>query len=166
MARAALDHLKLDQVLFVPTGAPRYRDPARASGEDRVAMLERALAAEKRFALDTRELKPGASGYTVDTLRELRSELGAVELYLLLGADQYEKLPTWHRPEEVQRLAKIAVFGRPGVELKDNVQLVPMQPMDISASKVRALAGQGGDLAQLVPLAVANYIARRRLYYS
>ena len=44
MARTALEHLELDKVLFMPTGAPRYRTPALASGEHRVAMLKLALA--------------------------------------------------------------------------------------------------------------------------
>jgi nicotinate-nucleotide adenylyltransferase len=99
MARAALDHLKLDKILFIPTGTTRYRNPATASGEDRVAMLRLAVAGEPRFEVDTRELRPGASGYTVDTLSALRSELGDAELHLLMGADQYEKLASWHRPE-------------------------------------------------------------------
>ena len=127
-------------------------------------MLRLALQGEPRFAIDERELRPGASGYTVDTLRALRSELGDVELHLLIGADQYEKLRTWHRPDELKRLARIAVFGRPGVELKEDVKLIPMDPMPISASEVRARAGRGEDLRGLVPPAVANYIARRRLY--
>ena len=164
MARAALDHLKLDKVLFIPTGAPRYRHPASASGEDRVAMLRLALTDEPRFEVDTRELQPGASGYTVDTLRALRSELPAADLYLLMGADQYEKLATWHRPDEVQRLAKIAVFGRPGIQLKENVKLIPMQPVSVSASEIRARVKRGEDLGALLPPAVANHIARRRLY--
>jgi nicotinate-nucleotide adenylyltransferase len=164
MGRAALEHLKLDKVLFIPTGTTRYRNPARASGDDRVAMLQRALANEPRFEIDTRELKPGASGYTVDTLRALLSELGHVDLYLLMGADQYEKLATWHQPEEVKRLAKIAVFGRPGIQLKENVKLIPMKPMPVSASEIRARAGRGEDLGRLVPPAVANYIGRHRLY--
>jgi nicotinate-nucleotide adenylyltransferase len=164
MARAALGHLHLDKVLFIPTGMTRYRKPARASAEDRVEMLRRALADEPRFEIDTRELEPGASGYTVDTLRALRSELGEVDLYLLMGADQHEKLATWHQPEEVKRLAKIAVFVRPGIDLKENVKLVPMKPMDVSASKVRTLAKDGKDLAALVPLVVANYIRAHRLY--
>ena len=53
-------------------------------------MLRLALPSEPRFEIDARELAPGASGYTVDTLRELRLELGAdTPLWLLMGADQY-----------------------------------------------------------------------------
>jgi nicotinate-nucleotide adenylyltransferase len=164
MARAALEHLALDRLLFVPTGPTRYRPPSSTSGEDRVAMLRLAIAGEPRFAVDERELRPEATGYTVDTLRALRSELGNAELHLLMGADQYGKLAAWHRPEEVKRLARIAVFGRPGIELKEKPKLIPMDPMPISASDIRARARRGEDLAPFVPPAVANYIARRRLY--
>ena len=164
MARAALEHLKLDRVLFIPTGPTRYRPPSRTPGDDRLAMLRLALAGEPRFAIDERELRPGASGYTVDTLRGLREEHGNTELYLLMGADQYEKLSTWHRPDEVRRLARIAVFARPGVELKEPVNLIPMDPLALSSSDVRERARRGEDVSDVVPPAIANYIARRRLY--
>jgi nicotinate-nucleotide adenylyltransferase len=164
MARAALDHLNLDKVLFIPTGTTRYRNPAVASGDDRVEMLRLALAGEPRFEVDARELQPDASGYTFDTLQALRSEQPSADFHLLMGADQYEKLAAWHRPDEVKRLARIAVFGRPGIRLKEKVKLIPMHPMPISASEIRARAKRGEDLAPFVPSAVANYIARRRLY--
>jgi len=164
MAQAALEALELDRVLFVPTGPTHYRTAALASGADRVAMLRLALADNPKYGVDERELRPGASGYTVDTLKALRAELGEVDLYLLVGADQYAKLESWHRPDEVKRLARIGVFGRPGVPLDEKVRLIPMQPMPLSASEIRARARRGEDLADLVPRAVASYIARRRLY--
>ena len=165
MAQAALDQLKLDKVLFIPTGTTRYRNPAIASPRDRVAMLKLALQGNPRFLLDERELQPGASGYTVDTLQGLRAGLkDADQLYLLLGADQYEKLGSWQRPDEVRRLAGIRVFGRPGIQTKGGGKLVPMDPMPVSASEIRARAKRGEDLGGLVPPAVANYIERQRLY--
>jgi nicotinate-nucleotide adenylyltransferase len=166
MARSALAHLALGQLLFIPTGTPPYRKPPLASAEDRVAMLELALAGEPRFRIDKRELAPGASGYTVDTLRALRAELGgATRIYFLMGADQYAKLASWRHPEEVRRLASIAVFARPGFAVpKEGVETVPLVPMAISASEVRARAARAKELAGLVPEAVANYIRTHRLY--
>ena len=164
MAHAAREHLKLDKILFMPTGTPRYRTPALASGDHRVAMLRLALAGNDAFEIDPRELAPGASGYTVDTLRELRLELGAhTELWLLMGADQYQKLDSWHRPEDVKRLAKIGVFARPGVTLK-GVSVIPMEPMAVSSTDIRTRVARGEDISQLVPPAVARYIAEQRLY--
>ena len=166
MARAALDELDLDRLLFMPTGLPRYRTPAVASGAQRVEMLSLAVADEPRFEIDARELAPGASGYTVDTLRELRLELGAeTPLWLLMGADQYGKLDSWHRPHDVRKLASIAVFARPGFRLSDaKVKTIPFEPMDISASQVRERVARGEDISALVPPAVANYVTRHGLY--
>jgi nicotinate-nucleotide adenylyltransferase len=149
----------------MPTGTPRYRTPAVASGEHRVAMLRLALDDDSRYEIDARELAPGASGYTVDTLRELRLELGAgTEIWLLMGADQHSKLATWHRPEDVKRLAKVAVLARPGSPAPQKVKIIPLDPMNVSASEIRTRVARGEDISALVPPAVARYIAQHRLY--
>ena len=161
LARAALERLALDRILWIPTGNPHYRRPAVASAQDRLAMLELALAGEPRFAIDERELAPTASGYTVDTLRALRRELGPqAELYLLIGSDQYGKLGEWRAADELARLARVAVFERPGYKIADRAVLrVPMPPMPDAASDIRAHGAR-----QSVPPAVANYIERKGLY--
>jgi nicotinate-nucleotide adenylyltransferase len=166
MARAALDALALKEILFVPTGAPLYRNPPVAPAEHRVAMLKLALQGEPRYRIDERELAPGASGYTADTLRSLRSEIGsAAQVYLLMGADQYAALPTWHRPDEVKKLSRIAVFARPGFKaIGKDAEMVPMKPLPISASEIRARAARRQPLSGLLPPAVAGYIARHGLY--
>jgi len=160
MARAALAALALERVLFLPTGAPRYRTPAIASGADRVAMLGLAIEGEPRFAIDERELAPGHSGYTIDTLQGF-----AERPVLLLGADQYAKFETWHRRREILERAELAVFARPGSSLRDGgARQVPFASMDVSASAIRARVARGESIAGLVPPAVADYIARHRLY--
>jgi len=161
MARAALEHLGLARILWIPTGRPKYRKAPVASAGDRLAMLKLALAGEPRFAIDERELDPAASGYTVDTLRALRAELGPeAELYLLIGSDQYGKLGEWREPDEVARLARVAVFERPGYKIADrSVLKVPMPPMLDAASDIRAHGAR-----QSLPPAVANYIERKGLY--
>lgn len=170
MARAALRALPLEKVIFLPTGpnegTAQYRRPAVASAEHRLAMLKLALEGEPRMQIDPRELSPSATGYTADTLAELHDELGPrVPLYFLMGADQYAKLDTWHRPDAVRRLARIVVFERPGAPAPDpSVERVPMPPMDVSASAIRARVARGDDISDLVPPAVANYIRRERLY--
>jgi len=167
MARAALDQLELEKVLWLPTGKPRYRDAPVAAPEHRVAMLKLALENESGGELDLRELSPGASGYTIDTLHELRLELGRdTSLVLLIGADQYAKLGTWHRAAEVKRLARIAVARRPGIEKKIDREalLVDMPAMEVSGSRIRARVAAGESIDGLVPAAVARYIAEHGLY--
>ena len=166
LARTALGALDPARILWIPTGAPPYREPPVASAAHRVAMLELALAGEDRFVLDRRELAPQASGYTVDTLGALRAELGeAVPLVLLMGADQYLKLETWHRWRELAALCRLAVFTRPGERLEDAaVQIVPMAPLEISATAIRDRIGRGEEVSALVPARVLEYIRRNHLY--
>lgn len=160
MARAALEHLRLERVLWMPTGSPKYRAPARTPAPHRVAMLRLAIAGEPRYAIDERELDPAHSGYTVDTLRSLGGRA-----VLILGADQYAKLETWHRWREVLELADIAVCARPGWPLRDGrARLVPMAPLDISASDIRARLARGEDVSALLPPGVLEYIRRHGLY--
>jgi len=166
MARAAAAQLALEKVLWMPTGDPRYRQPPVASAEHRVAMLRLALEGEPAWEIDTRELAPGASGYTVDTLLELRLELGReTTLVLLLGADQFEKLGSWHRPDEVKRLARIAVLRRPGFEsIAPDALVIDLPPMAVSGSEIRALLARGEAVTGMVPDAVASYIAEHGVY--
>jgi nicotinate-nucleotide adenylyltransferase len=167
MARAALAQLDLEKILWMPTGDPRYRQAPVAPAEHRVAMLRIALESEGAWEIDTREIAPGASGYTVDTLLELRLELGReTALVLLIGADQHDKLGAWHRPDEIKRLAKIAVFQRPGFgkQLGKETLVVEMQPMTVSGSEIRARLACGDSIDGMVPAAVAGYIAEHGLY--
>jgi nicotinate-nucleotide adenylyltransferase len=160
LARAALEHLALERILWLPTGAPKYRAPARTPAAHRVAMLRLALAGEPCYAIDERELDPGHSGYTVDTLKSLGGRP-----VLLLGADQYAQLETWHRWREVLELATLAVFARPGWKVPDgHARHVPFAPMDISASDIRARLARGADVSAMVPAQVLEYIRRHGLY--
>jgi nicotinate-nucleotide adenylyltransferase len=160
MARAALEALALERILWMPTGSPKYRAPARTPGHHRVAMLRLALEGELRYAIDERELAPGHTGYTVDTLKSL-----GFRPVLLLGADQYAKLETWHRWREVLELAEIAVFARPGWPQADGrARVVPMAPLAISASEIRARLARGGDVSAMVPAKVLDYIRQHNLY--
>jgi nicotinate-nucleotide adenylyltransferase len=166
IARTATQALGVDKILWIPTGKPDYRKPPVASVEQRLAMLALALKSEPGYAIDRRELETSASPYTVDTLKALHAERPKDQFYLLLGADQYASLRRWREPAEVARLARLAVFTRPGFELPPggDAIVVPMAPQAVSASEIRARCARGESLSGLVPPPVANYISENRLY--
>lgn len=169
VAEGARDALGLDAVLFVPALTPPHKpDRALASAADRTAMLERALAGNPAFELSRLELD-GPSRYTVETLRALRATRARdAELVLVLGADSLRELPTWHEPDAIRGLARLAVARRPGAEDAPSegpgILLLPTPPVAISASDVRARIRSGRSIRYLVPDAVREYIEERRLY--
>lgn len=179
-------------VRLVPCHTPPHRREPRASPAHRARMLELALAGQDRLVLDLREIRRGGVSYTVDTLRGLRDEAGAAEpLVALIGADAFAQLPTWRRWQELFALAHIGVVSRPGesqvldAALRDavapreagdaaalhaqaagRVLRIPVTPLAISASAVRADVAAGREPRWLVPGPVLDYIASHDLYRS
>ncbi len=126
LARAALRQLGLAAVTWVPAGQPSHRHPPHAAAEHRLAMVRLAVADEPRFMVDTGDVDSGAPSYTVPMLERLRRQYGADRpLVLLVGADAFLGLPSWHRWQEIFRLAHVAVAARPGAEIVEGA-LTPL----------------------------------------
>jgi nicotinate-nucleotide adenylyltransferase len=165
IARQALQALGARGIVFLPTGTPPYRPAPVAAGADRAAMLRLAVAGEAAFSIDERELAPGASGYTHDSIRALRAEDPGAELVLIMGGDQYQKRHSWHRWDELAKLCRIAVVARPGFDASgDGFIAVPLPPASVSSTDIRARLRRGDDVSALVPAGVLNYIRQKGLY--
>lgn len=179
VAADVADHLALDRVLWVPARVSPFKREAEISDADvRLEMVREATSLDPRFEVDTRELaRPGPS-YTVDTLEELRSEHPDAEVFLILGADQFEELARWRAPERIVRAARLAVMDRAGATVKDLFPMVseavpgvegaatfvPVRAVDVSSTGVRAAVRSGRDPAGSVPESVARLIRARGLY--
>jgi nicotinate-nucleotide adenylyltransferase len=119
--------LGLSQVRLVPARDPPHRDVPAASAEARLAMLQLAVAEFPGLVADDRELRRAGKSYTVVTLTELRCEFPQSPLLLLLGADAFRGLPSWHRWREIFDLAHVVVVERPGVDLAASLP-PPLRP--------------------------------------
>jgi len=106
--------LKLAEVRFLPAGNPPHRQATLASAELRLAMVKAAVAGERRFVVDDREVRRTGASYSVDTLTELRAEFPDRSLCLMLGMDAFLGLPDWHRWRDILDLAHVVVWHRPG----------------------------------------------------
>jgi len=102
----------------------------------------------------------------VDTMIRIRAELDSkTPIVLLMGADQYAKLETWHRWRDLLQLCRLAVFARPGWNPPDaRAERVPLPEMDISASEIRSRVALGKDVSGMLPASVLGYILDHGLY--
>lgn len=115
LAQEAADGLQLAEVRFIPAGAPPHRAAPGATPAQRLAMVAAAIAGNPLFVADDREVRRSGPAYTVDTLTELRAEVGSRRpLALLMGADAFLDLTTWSRWEQLFELAHVVVAYRPG----------------------------------------------------
>lgn len=194
LAEEMLELAGLQQIRFIPAGNPPHRDTPQVAAEHRSAMVKLAIADQPAFVLDEREVRRSAKCYTVDTLRELRSEMGDSQpLCLLMGGDAFLQLHTWHEWEQLLDLTHIVVGFRPGFTLEERihstqpklreqyltrlctVDYLSQQPaggiaelaipkLEISATLIRSRVAENRTIRYLLPATVANYIYQHHLY--
>ena len=188
--------LNLREVRFIPAGQPPHRAMPQTSALHRMEMVRRAITGNPLFVLDEREVRRAQQAdarpsYTVDTLSELRAELGPEQpLCLLLGADAFLHLPSWHEWRRLFELAHIVVAERPGTSWQlglnedlqreldtrqanaattnaaGSVQILQMTPLAISARRIREALATQKSVRYLLPDAVLDYLQQQQLYKS
>ena len=112
-AEYAIEALKLDRLLLIPTGvSPHKAMSAGATSADRLEMLRLSAAGMEKAQVSDIEIRRQGSSYTVDTLRAIREENPGAELVLLMGTDMFVSFLSWREPEAIMALATLAVFCR------------------------------------------------------
>ncbi len=197
LAQELAESLHLAEVRFIPSGTPPHRATPQVTSRQRLEMVRLAAAGNPRFTVDDREVRRSGPGYTVDTLTELRHEAGETRpVCVLLGADAFLELATWHRWHEILKLAHLVVAHRPGFPPESWPQRMPQplakeyearslhQPfavhlspaggiatqaiaaLDISASMIRDSLARGVSPRYLLPDPVLDYIRGHDLYVT
>ncbi|MDC7121186.1 nicotinate-nucleotide adenylyltransferase [Cellulomonas fimi] len=170
-ASEVADRFDLDEVVFVPTGHPTFKqDQDVTVPEHRYLMTVIATASNPRFTVSRVDVdRPGLT-YTVDTLRDLKTLRPDADLYFITGADAIEQILTWKDAEELFAMAHFVAVTRPGHTLSvdglpaDRVSIQEIPALAISSTDVRARARAGQPVWYLVPDGVVQYIAKHRLY--
>jgi len=115
LAEEARETLGLAQLRLIPAGEPPHRDSPRSPAAHRLAMARMAVDGNPALVVDDIEIRHDGPSYSVLTLERLRARFGDTQaLVLILGADAFEGLASWHRWREIFDLAHIAVANRPG----------------------------------------------------
>lgn len=177
LARAAIDQFELDTLHIIPTGQAWHKARTLSAAAHRLAMARLAFDGVAQACVDERELQRAGPTFTIDTLETLQAEFPAAQLYLFIGADQFEAFGQWHRWQDVAAIAIICIAGRADIDwaaapfdaqkvLQGRIRPLALPEMPVSATQVRQLAAAGADIFSQVPPAVARYISFHQLYQS
>lgn len=181
LARGAIAQLRLDRLHVVPTGDAWHKSRPLSPAADRLAMCRLAFADVAGVRVDERELRRGGPTYTIDTLTELHAEYPGATLFLQIGADQAAAFQTWRRAADILRIAHVSIAARAGqtcatgqFDLETPLPGLAVDPARVhwlalpalphSATEVRRRVAAGQPIDDLVPPAVAGYIAEHHLY--
>lgn len=192
VARSARDRLQAG-VWLMPAADPPHKGPTAADAQERLAMLQLAIAGQKDLHVDDRELRRDGPSWTVDTLTDLRREIGdEAPLAILIGADSFLGLPSWKEWQLLIDFAHIVIAERPGSVIDPHA--LPEQLRNFaephwcmraselhqvpagrllrlklplrpeSSSELRSRIAQGQSWHEWVTRPVADYIDQNRLY--
>lgn len=170
-ASEAVARFNLDEVVFVPTGQPSFKQHQVVSpAEHRYLMTVIATASNPRFTVSRVDVDRAGTTYTVDTLRDLTDARPGSDLFFITGADAIEQILRWKDAAELFTMAHFVAVTRPGHLLSvaglppDRVSVLEVPALAISSTDIRARARAGQPVWYLVPDGVVQYIAKHGLY--
>jgi len=175
-ARQLLGAADLDQVWLMPNATPPHRTAAPvAPAEDRMRMVELAVAGHDGLRPSRLEVDRGGVSYTVDTIRELARGYPGQRFTLLVGSDAALQIRSWHDAGALLEEASFVIFNRPETALAPQTlhelgfaparsRIVHLDTPPIAAYQVRDRLARGAPIDDLVPAPVADYIRTHELY--
>lgn len=180
LAETCREQCALDEVWFIPAAqSPHKQHKVSSSPRQRIEMLRFAVSGHPQFRISKIELERPAPSYTVDTLRQLTLEDPSREIFLLMGADSLDDLPTWRDPLDILQLAHVVAVSRGrtpastdrlvdalGEQVKSRIRLLTMPAIDLAASDLRQRARTGRSLRFMTPRPVELFIQQHQLYGS
>jgi len=180
---------ELAEVRLIPCYQPVHRKSPAASPEHRLAMVRAAIADEPALKADDCEILRKSPSYTIDTLESLHQTMPKTPLCLIMGIDALLGFPSWHRWEDILKLAHLIIAHRPQYHLPKtgivadllkkrlkhqssalheclagNIVLHPVTPLEISATDIRKQIASGQNPRYLLPDAVYEYIKQHGVY--
>ena len=171
-AEEARVQFRLDEVIFVPAGAPwqkrEFSPPA-----DRLEMTRIGTASNPSFSVSAIETERPGPTYTVETLDDFRKlHPEPAELFFITGADAVLEILTWKDAGEVLEKAHFIAATRPDYDLSKleeaglaaRVSLMQIPALAISSTDIRARVAGGRPIRYLLPDGVAGYIREHGLY--
>jgi len=174
IAEFVCEAAKLDRLFFIPARIhPLKNNRQIGDPRHRAAMVRLAIRDNPRFAISEAELDKEGVSYTIDTVKLFRRQFSpeSHELLFLIGADNLAKFREWKQPEELAKLCRIIVFGRPHAKplpaddpLLAAFQYVETPLLEISSTGIRDRVHQGRSIRYLVPARVEAYIRKHSLY--
>lgn len=190
VASTLAEHLGVAQMRMLPCALPPHRELPKVSAAQRLAMLELALKGQSVLRADGLELRRQGPSYSIDTLVQVRREIGEqVPLFFCMGMDTLAGLNSWQRWRELLDHCHIVVSSRPGWALPNqeplagwisqnrrndinvvkscaqgHIYFCDRVNLDLSSTAVRDKLEKGNCTADMLPVAVANYIKQYQLY--
>ena len=189
-AKQTAQWLNLDKLLILPSHIPPHKSKTSATAEQRLAMVDIVCQKDPALILDKRELNKHSPSYTVETLREIKTEYAQAQLFFIVGMDSLLTFNTWHKYQEILSLCHLVVNTRPNYQIdRNNIELTQLlenhqishlnelkqkeagsillhdsKDWRISSTEIRKKIKSKHNCSELLPKDILSYINKEQLY--
>jgi len=121
IVRAAAEYINARKVIFIPAKQTALKTNSPVAGDDdRLKMIQLAVADDNHFEVSDYELNKPAPAYTLDTVLHFKQRLGSeVHIYWLVGADSVKDLSRWYKIEQLIDECFLCIMYRAGYNEPD-----------------------------------------------
>jgi nicotinate-nucleotide adenylyltransferase len=172
VAQTIFEAENFDKIVFIPTfKTPRKNNISNI--KDRLAMLRMGVTSNPNFEISDLEIQRGGTSYTIDTIREYKSDQNydSRELYYLIGSDSLQTFHIWKEPREILDESQVIVALRPGFRPSDisnwilrKVRFANIPRFEISSSTIRSRWQENKTIRYMVTQPVWEYINDHGIY--
>ena len=177
IAYEAKEVLKLDKVIFLPSGNPPHKKGNKIiDAKYRYEMVKEAIKGYEGFTIDDYEIKNKGYSYTCDTLMHYKEE--SVEIYFITGADSLMDIEKWKNPNVVLSNCIFVTFNRGTYSQEQlilqkeyltnkynaKIVLLDIVNIDISSTMIRDRIRKMQRVDFFLPTEVLEYIKENNLY--
>ena len=180
LGEKAYEQFQLEKVLFMPSGNPPHKRnrQGRATDEERVEMVRRAIAGNPHFELSLTEMHENGYTYTYHTLEMLKEKNPDTDYYFIIGADSLYDFDTWREPERICRncilvtavrnhstIAELeAEMNRLSLKYNGTFLTLNTTNLDVSSEMLRNWISEDKSVRYYIPDPVIEYIRENQIY--
>ena len=119
-----IKRFNLDQIFLIPAALPPHKTPGLvAKADDRLEMINLAIADLSGLTVSDVELNRPGPSYTIDTIRHFKHTLAQdARIYLIMGLDAFLEIHTWKSHQDLLEQIAFIVMARPGENYTDAQQ--------------------------------------------
>lgn len=136
VVQEALRVLPIDKLIIVPASRNPFKPSVVVDGAIRFGWLKEIFSSFEKVVISDFEIAHERSVYTIETVKHYAPFCD--ELYLIIGADNLEKLSTWHDFDELNAMVHWVVAARDGIPIPENmirlIVHVPISSTDFRSS--------------------------------
>ena len=170
LANYLVEFSDLDELWFVVSPQnPLKKKEDLLDDDERLKMVQLAVADDPRFFVSDIEMHLPTPSYTINTLTALSGQYPDNQFVFICGMDSLQNFKNWREYQKILDNYELLVFPRAGYDGGElinypSVTVLKTPILEISSTFIRQGIKEGHDVRHFMPEKAFNYLKQNRFY--